>query len=260
MKKVKWEMNEQFAFPDFAGIPTGAETLSVTPMFSEERNEDAVRLTGIYHIAANVSFNEGESGTQIPEGATLIDDVDLNEQMGYFEYAVPLNIDLPSEVDGPLDVVVKNTQSEVDDKGIFEVVWNVECTYKEAIAKPEETKQIVEEVKKEQVAEKAKEEQVAEVAKKEQVAEKAKEEQVVDNIKESQEVVLQQVEDESQVEATEVVLEESEAPKVSDAMIAISNTSSLNADDEVLSFIGELSDGLTMTLFRSNDVFVERES
>lgn len=234
-------MNEKFAFPDFAGLPTGSETIHITPMFTEERNEDAVRLTGIYHIAANVLFNEGESETQIPEGATLIDDVDLNEQMGYFEYAVPLNIDLPSEADGPLDISVKNTQSKVGEQGTFEVVWNVECTYKETIAKPEETKQIVEEVKKEPVTE------------------SVKAEQVVDSIKESQEVVLQ-VADERQVEATEVALEKNEVPKVSETVVAISNTSSLNADDEVLSFIGELSDGLTMTLFHSNDVLVERES
>ena len=41
-------------------MPAGAEMVNVTPRFTEERTEDAVRLTGIYHIAANVQFEEGE--------------------------------------------------------------------------------------------------------------------------------------------------------------------------------------------------------
>ena len=45
---------------EHAGMPTGAETVKVTPRFTEERTEDAVRLTGIYHIAANVEFDEGQ--------------------------------------------------------------------------------------------------------------------------------------------------------------------------------------------------------
>ena len=59
MKKVQWQMKEKFVFP-ICGNPTGAETVKVTPRFTEERTDDAVRLTGIYHIAANVTFEEGK--------------------------------------------------------------------------------------------------------------------------------------------------------------------------------------------------------
>ncbi|MHA6259351.1 hypothetical protein ACXYMX_05475 [Sporosarcina sp. CAU 1771] len=198
MKTVQWEMKEQFAFPEFAGIPAKAVAISVTPRFTEERDEDAVRLTGIYHIAANVSFNEGERAAELSEKVILVDDVDLEEQVGYFEYAVPLNIDLPAEAGTPLDVVVKHSKSEVDGQGVFGVVWNVECSYPEAVALVPETAEVEEEA-----------------------------------------------------------VAESEAVQTA---IAIINKSSINADDEVLSFIGELQDGLSATLFRSNDVFVKRES
>ena len=68
----------------------------------KKETEDAVRLTGIYHIAANVSFSEEGNKSKMTEEAILIEDVDLDGQIGYFEYAVPLNIDLPSEAGDPL--------------------------------------------------------------------------------------------------------------------------------------------------------------
>ena len=37
----------------------GVQSVTVTPRYTEERTEDSVRLTGIYHIAANVEFGEG---------------------------------------------------------------------------------------------------------------------------------------------------------------------------------------------------------
>ena len=48
-------------FPRTCGHTDGAESVKVTPRFTEERTEDAVRLTGIYHIAANVEFDEEEA-------------------------------------------------------------------------------------------------------------------------------------------------------------------------------------------------------
>ncbi len=62
MEKKQWSMQENFYFPEHAGVPTGVQSVTVTPRYTEERTEDAVRLTGIYHIAANVEFDEGHSG------------------------------------------------------------------------------------------------------------------------------------------------------------------------------------------------------
>ena len=90
----------EFLFPGNAGVPTGADS-HVTPRYTEERTEDAVRLTGIYHIAANVEFDEGAEAEEWVDSSILIDDVEVEGKDGYFEYAVPLNIDLPSDSGEP---------------------------------------------------------------------------------------------------------------------------------------------------------------
>lgn len=143
MEKKQWTMQEDFIFPVDAGVPAGAELLQVTPMYTEERTADAVRLTGVYHIAANVVFDEGERAEEFLDSAILIDDVDIQGQAGYFEYAVPLHIDLPSEVVSPLEVVTTATSIESDGQGSFSVVWDVECSYEEAVAQVEEQVAIV---------------------------------------------------------------------------------------------------------------------
>lgn len=191
MEKKQWSMQEYFYFPEHAGVPTGVQSVTVTPRYTEERTEDAVRLTGIYHIAANVEFDEGlQRSAELDESFILIDDVEVDGKDGYFEYAVPLNIDLPSIAESPLDIVTTQATGKSDGQGTYGVVWNVECTYTEAVA-------IVEEVEEVQV-----------------------------------------------VLATPIV--------------AIDSTS-LDEMDEVLSFIADLTDGVSTTSFRSNDVFVKNE-
>ena len=138
MEKVQWQMNESFIFPEFAGVPTGAELVTVTPRFTEERTEDAVRLKGIYHIAANVTFEEGEYKAEMPGEAILISDVDVDEQAGYFEYAVPLNIDLPANAGNPLDLATAKVTCEADGQGVCVIAWEVECSYNEIVAVVEE--------------------------------------------------------------------------------------------------------------------------
>ena len=61
---------------------------------------------------------------------------------GYFEYAVPLHIDLPPEAGSPLQVVTTSTTNELDGQGSFSVVWDVECSYKEAVAQVEKAASI----------------------------------------------------------------------------------------------------------------------
>ncbi len=196
MEKKQWPMQEDFYFPENAGVPTGVQSLTVTPRYTEERTEDAVRLTGIYHIAANVEFDESTlRSIELDDSYILIDDVELDGKDGYFEYAVPLNIDLPPEAEGSLNVVTTHATGKSDGQGTYGIVWNVECTYTKAVAKVEEP---VEERLEEQV-----------------------------------------------VAATPV---------------ATVDSTSFNEADEVLSFIAELTDGTSTTVFRLNDVFVQNES
>ena len=63
-----------------------------------------------------------------------MDDVELEGNTGYFEYAVPLYIDLPPEVDHPLHIEATDVKSTFDGQGSFTVAWNVNCTYGQASA------------------------------------------------------------------------------------------------------------------------------
>ncbi|MEK4714437.1 hypothetical protein [Sporosarcina sp. FSL K6-5500] len=194
MEKKQWSMEESFYFPEHAGVPSGVQSVTVTPRYTEERTEDSVRLTGIYHIAANVEFGEGLRAEEWDDSFILIDDVEVDGKDGYFEYAVPLNIDLPSVAESSLEIVTTQATGKSDGQGTYGVVWNVECTYTEAVA-------IVEEPEEVQVA----------------VA-------------------------------------------VAAPIVAAIDSTPLDEMDEVLSFIAELTDGISTTAYRSNDVFVKNES
>lgn len=202
MEKKQWSMRENFYFPEQAGVPTGVQSVTVTPRYTEERTEDALRLTGIYHIAANVEFDEeAQRSAELEDSFILIDDVELDGKDGYFEYAVPLNIDLPPEAESPLHVVSTHTTGESDGQGTYGVIWNVECTYTEAVAQVEEPEEV----------------------------------------------------------QVEVAVAVPVAIPVPVPLVAKDSTSE-NEMDEVLSFIAELTDGVSTTEFRSNDVFVKNES
>ena len=83
------------------------------------------------------SLKKGKGSSEALDTAILIDDVELEGNGGYFEYAVPLHIDLPPEAGSPLQVVTTSTTYELDGQGSFSVVWDVECSYKEAVAQVE---------------------------------------------------------------------------------------------------------------------------
>jgi hypothetical protein len=131
MKKLQWNMEEVFYFPENVGVPKDARLVKVKAGFTEKRSEDAVRLSGIYHIAAKVDFTEGERSETLPADAVFVDDVELEGETGYFEYAVPLYIDLPPEVEHPLHIEATDVNSTFDGQGSFKVAWNVNCTYGE---------------------------------------------------------------------------------------------------------------------------------
>lgn len=138
MKKVQWQMKENFVFPSSTGMPTSTEKLDVTPRFTIDRSNDNLRMTGIYHLAVNVEFNAEESREADIDSAIMIEDVDVTENLGYFEYAVPFNIDLPPEADDPLNLITLNPLHEVDKEGQLTIIWDVECTYKESIIVPDQ--------------------------------------------------------------------------------------------------------------------------
>ena len=268
MKTVQWQMKENFVFPKSTGMPTGAETVKVTPRFKVDRSQDSVRLIGIYHLAINVKLNTEMSIESNAESAILIDDVDLKGDTGYFEYAVPFNIDLPPEAHDPLNIVTTNAVSELDGQGAIGIIWDVECSYKEVVviqkSIPEikvepmpkvETEQKVEEIKTETVTE-TKQKAKADTKPKEKV-EKHTETKSEPELVPELEVVPEPVEVQEVIQKSEEVVLEKGAPTATEIKL---ENQTFNEDDELLSFFTGLDDDLSATLFRSNDIPVQSES
>ena len=241
MEKRNWQMTENFVFPVSAGIPVGAETFKVTPGYTEERTEDAVRLTGIYHIAINVNFDEGERAEEALDSAVLIDDVDLRGNTGYFEYAIPLNIDLPPEASSPLNVETANVTVDSDGQGSLEIVWDVNCSYQNAGSEDEIVEKVVEQVIPEPVTESV----TAQV-------EEPIQEPVVKQLPET-------VSKPAPQPSTESVLASVPEQTVETVPIEVGNAVSIDQNDP-LSFVAGLDDGISTKVFRLNDVFVESNS
>jgi hypothetical protein len=214
MKTVQWQMKEDFVFPEATGTPTGTESVRVTPRFTIDRsNEASVRMTGIYHLAVNVEFDLEVPRSEQVESATLIDDVELNGNLGYFEYAVPFNIDLPPEANDPLNIVTANAQCEMEGQGGIAVIWEVQCSYREIVVVQKDS------------------------------TNQDKEEETVESpeVAETAEVVQEKPAPEHTVKYENVSIPDDE-------------------DDETLAFFSGLEDGVSTTLFRSNNVAVESES
>lgn len=131
MKEVNWQMKEKFVFPKEMGRPETAESIQITPRYTVEEFEGRPKLTGIYHIALSVNLAEAPEETVEIEEAILIDDLEIEGSQGYFEYALPFNIDFPPEAENPVDLVVENPTYEATD-GYLAMIWDVLCTYEEA--------------------------------------------------------------------------------------------------------------------------------
>ncbi|WP_153732694.1 hypothetical protein [Sporosarcina obsidiansis] len=125
MTTHEWKLHETFYFPAEYGAFSEAAELKVTPGFTEDRTEDAIRLQGIYHIAANVLFDQDKPVESSKEDRLVIDDVEVENGKGYFEYAVPLNVDLPSDIAGSLDLQVKEVRAEQLEDGGLRLEWAV---------------------------------------------------------------------------------------------------------------------------------------
>lgn len=131
MKEVEWQMKEDFSFPKEIGQPESAENIKITPRFTVEEFEGRPKLTGIYHIAVDVNLADQPTEMVSVDDAILIDDLEINGQSGYFEYALPFNIDFPPEAKDPVHLKVENPNYEVD-AGHLSMIWDVKCTYTEA--------------------------------------------------------------------------------------------------------------------------------
>lgn len=227
MKNREWQMEQAFIFPEHVGIPVQPLSIRVTPGFTEKRTEEAVRLEGIYHIAARFQLGEGERVHEPPISSIYIGDIEHQEDEAYFEYAVPLHIDLPGEIESPVQVSVQNANAEPDGQGVFHVQWGVMIASQSKSSKVEELSETV------KTTARTKDEPAKRL------------ESLVPSREEPALATIQ-----AGVADSSTALVQGE-----DALVE----QSYHRNDDFLSFIAGLEDGVSSTVFHSNEVFVKRE-
>ncbi|MEG0386542.1 MAG: hypothetical protein RR587_02450 [Solibacillus sp.] len=142
MKDISWEMDEYFFFPNNLGSVAEVQSVKISPQWVPIELDNSMRLNGIYHFAVEVAFNEGAEAAS--QKGTYIEDLDFNNNVGYFEYALPFSIDLPDtakQLDG-VKVSIEGEQSAVFDGGC-QVKWNVRCQFEDYVVEKIDTQEIV---------------------------------------------------------------------------------------------------------------------
>ncbi|MBK3493455.1 hypothetical protein JFL43_00935 [Viridibacillus sp. YIM B01967] len=134
MQHISWEIAEGFNFPESFGKPQEASNVKITPRWTQEESGESVFLTGIYHISANVAFAKGEEPHHGTSTWTTIEDLDMQGESGYFEYAVPLHVNLPKErvnSDVPVQLKVDKIATTFQGDGSCHFNWQATCHYDE---------------------------------------------------------------------------------------------------------------------------------
>lgn len=107
MTKNSSEVRFDFLFPFVEQEIQGLTDVKITPQW--EYVEGLNKVIGVYHIAALVQFNEGPKGVYHSSDSDIaIEHVDRQEDVGYFEYALPLEFKMahvPDEVNITVDQI-----------------------------------------------------------------------------------------------------------------------------------------------------------
>lgn len=122
-------MSETFCFPGY-GCPTEIAAVQIKPRWQTMQLEDSLRLMGIYHITAHVRFDfQDMEAFMDDEELVQIDALDIQGDTGYFEYAVPLNVDLPKDA-AIEDLMVKDIRPILTNQ-MCQLEWKVTSTFNE---------------------------------------------------------------------------------------------------------------------------------
>ncbi len=134
MQNYNWDLMTQFVFPEEYGIVEEVVSVDIKPRWQQIETEDSLRLVGIYHITSTVRFNPKEF-PEYSEG-TLIEHLEMNGNEGYFEYALPLEVNLPKEKvqDGwAPQLNVEDVNFFVYDGSSCTFKWDICCTISEKV-------------------------------------------------------------------------------------------------------------------------------
>ncbi|MFB7158109.1 MULTISPECIES: valyl-tRNA synthetase [unclassified Lysinibacillus] len=122
-------MSETFCFPGY-GCPTEIAAVQIKPRWQTTQLEDSLRLMGIYHITAHVRFDfQDMRAFMDDEELVQIDNLDIQGDTGYFEYAVPLNVDLPMDA-AIEDLMVKDIRPILTNQ-MCQLEWTVTSVFNE---------------------------------------------------------------------------------------------------------------------------------
>ncbi|MGE7944268.1 valyl-tRNA synthetase [Lysinibacillus xylanilyticus] len=122
-------MSETFCFPGY-GCPTEIAAVQIKPRWQTMQLEDSLRLMGIYHITAHVRFDFRDMQAFMDnEELVQIDTLDIQGDTGYFEYAVPLNVDLPRD-SAIEDLMVKDIRPTLTNQ-MCQLEWTVTSVFNE---------------------------------------------------------------------------------------------------------------------------------
>ncbi len=122
-------MSETFCFPGY-GCPTEIAAVQIKPRWQTMQLEDSLRLMGIYHITAHVRFDFRDMQAFMDdEELVQIDTLDIQGDTGYFEYAVPLNVDLPRD-SAIEDLMVKDIRPTLTNQ-MCQLEWTVTSIFNE---------------------------------------------------------------------------------------------------------------------------------
>lgn len=127
-----WDVKEQFLFPASFGVPKEIKSVEVTPQFEQQESDESIQITGIYHITCHVEFEEGEFAHHATSEFTQIEDLDVQGEIGYFEYAVPMSVDIMKDNIQPGDtptLKVQHIHSKTTEQASIEIGWSVQCEY-----------------------------------------------------------------------------------------------------------------------------------
>lgn len=122
---MDWHVRETFTFPNDFGCVKDVKLINVQANWECEQLPEELRIQGIYHIMARVEFDRQKHAR--PEMGTLIEHVDVMEDEGYFEYALPFRLELPKMELKSLRV--EDIQTTCGDA--FDIAWQVMCVYDE---------------------------------------------------------------------------------------------------------------------------------
>lgn len=144
VQKITWEINESFIFPETYGCPVKASEVHVTPRWEQQVDDLSVSLLGIYHLSAFLEFDAGkERAKQLSNECTLIDEVEWQDKLGYFEYAIPLDVSLPKDnvVHSSVQLNARDINVKLDDDGVCHIKCHVDCLYDEEQDKTQKVEQ-----------------------------------------------------------------------------------------------------------------------